>query len=118
MQVEFRTKKLEKQYRESKQAIREYGEAVAKRYVQRINAIKHAKSIEEVRKSIRRINTRCDDLKDRIDAARERADDRFVQGTQHERDLAKQAQALDTIQQQVNNLVKLVGDLLKSRGTD
>lgn len=50
MQVEFRTKKLEKQYRESKQAIREYGEAVAKRYVQRINAIKYAKSIEEVRK--------------------------------------------------------------------
>ena len=49
LKVEFRTKKLEKQYRESKQAIRDFGEAVARRYVQRINAIKHAKSIEEVR---------------------------------------------------------------------
>jgi len=49
MQVEFRTKKLEKQYRESKQAIRDFGEAVARRYVQRINAIMHAKNIEEIR---------------------------------------------------------------------
>jgi proteic killer suppression protein len=48
MQVEFRTKKLEKQYRDSKQAIREYGEAVAKRYVQRINIIKSATDIEEL----------------------------------------------------------------------
>lgn len=48
MQVEFRTKKLEKQYRDSKQAIREYGEAVARRYVQRINIIKHAVDIEEL----------------------------------------------------------------------
>lgn len=85
------------------------------------------RSIEEVKDSIRRINQRCDDikntiddLKERITAARERADDRFVQTTQHDRDLATQAQALDTLQQQVNNLVKLVGDLLKRppRGTD
>jgi len=49
MKVEFRTKKLEKQYRDSKQAIRDFGEAVARRYVQRINAIKYAKNIEEIR---------------------------------------------------------------------
>jgi len=48
MQVEFRTKKLEKQYRESKQAIRDFGEAVAKRYVQRINIIKNTSSVEEL----------------------------------------------------------------------
>ena len=49
MEIEFRTKKLEKQYEKSKQAIREYGEAVARRYVQRINAIKYANNFEEVR---------------------------------------------------------------------
>lgn len=48
LKVEFRTKKLEKQYKESKQAIRDFGEAVARRYVQRINAIKHSRSIDEV----------------------------------------------------------------------
>jgi len=50
MLVEFRTKKLEKQYEKSKQAIKEYGEAVARRYVQRINTIKHTNNFEEVRK--------------------------------------------------------------------
>jgi len=50
LKVEFRTKKLEKQYKESKQAIRDFGEAVARRYVQRINAIMHAKNIEEVQR--------------------------------------------------------------------
>ena len=80
---------------------------------ERHKALLRERDHEEVRKSVRRINGRCDDLKDRIDAARERADDRFVQATQHEKDLAQQVQALDTIQHQVNNLVKLVSDLLK-----
>jgi chromosome segregation ATPase len=94
---------------------------------ERHKALMQERSIEDVKSSVRRINKRCDDikrdidaLKEKITAARERADDRFVQATQHDKDLATQAQALDALQQQVNNLVKLVGDLLKRppRGTD
>jgi toxin HigB-1 len=48
MKVEFRTKKLEKQYLDSKQAIKAYGQAVATRYIERINIIKHTASIEEL----------------------------------------------------------------------
>jgi proteic killer suppression protein len=50
VQVEFRTKKLQKQYQQSKKAIRAYGERVAGRYVSRINIIKVAKDIEELKR--------------------------------------------------------------------
>lgn len=48
LQVEFRTKKLEKQFLDSKQAVKAYGQAVATRYVERINIIKSASDIEEL----------------------------------------------------------------------
>jgi len=48
LQVEFRTKKLEKQFLDSKQAVKAYGQAVATRYIERINIIKHTSSIEEL----------------------------------------------------------------------
>jgi len=46
--IEFRTKKLEKQYLDSKQAVKAYGKAVATRYIERINIIKHTTDIEEL----------------------------------------------------------------------
>ncbi len=48
MEVRFRTRKLEREYMESKRAIQEYGEVVARRYVERINIIKHAMDIEQL----------------------------------------------------------------------
>lgn len=48
LQVEFRTKKLEKQYLDSKQAVKAYGQAVATRYIERINIIKNTSSVEEL----------------------------------------------------------------------
>lgn len=50
MEVTFRTRKLEREYEESKRAIREYGQAVATRYIERINIIKHATDIEQLEK--------------------------------------------------------------------
>jgi proteic killer suppression protein len=48
LEVTFRTRKLEREYRESKQAIRAYGEKLARRYIQRINIIKQVRDIEEL----------------------------------------------------------------------
>ncbi|MDY6989726.1 MAG: type II toxin-antitoxin system RelE/ParE family toxin [Thermodesulfobacteriota bacterium] len=48
MEVRFRTRKLEKEYRESAKAVRAYGVQVARRYIQRINIIKHARDIDEL----------------------------------------------------------------------
>lgn len=40
MIVEFKTRKLEKCYETHKQAIKEFGDLIGKRYIQRINIIK------------------------------------------------------------------------------
>lgn len=48
MEVRFRTRKLEREYLESKRALRAYGEAVARRYVERVNVIKHVVDIEQL----------------------------------------------------------------------
>jgi len=48
LEIRFRTKKLEKQYRNHKEAIRVYGEQVAKRYIMRINIIKQAKCFDDL----------------------------------------------------------------------
>lgn len=50
MEVKFRTKKLEKCYQQSKAAIQAFGPEVAKRYIQRINIIKHTKNLDELKK--------------------------------------------------------------------
>ena len=61
MKVEFRTRKLEKQYRESKQAVKAYGQVIGRLYIQRINIIKSATDIEQL-KSLPRIH--CHPLKE------------------------------------------------------
>lgn len=48
MIVEFRKTKLEKCYRESRLAVKAYGDEVARRYIQRISILKRAKDIEEL----------------------------------------------------------------------
>ena len=48
MQIEFRTKKLEKQYAQQKLAVKAYGNKVARKYIQRINIIKQANDFDEL----------------------------------------------------------------------
>jgi proteic killer suppression protein len=48
LKVVFRTRKLERQYIKHEQAVKAYGEAVARKYVQRIEIIKQVKNIEEL----------------------------------------------------------------------
>ncbi|MCB4745349.1 MAG: type II toxin-antitoxin system RelE/ParE family toxin, partial [Sulfurovum sp.] len=48
MEIQFRTKKLEKQYLDHREASRAYGQQVAKRYIMRINIIKAAKCFDDL----------------------------------------------------------------------
>ena len=48
MIVNFKTKKLEKCYCQSSQAQREFGDHIAKKYIQRVNLIKAASDLAEV----------------------------------------------------------------------
>jgi proteic killer suppression protein len=49
VEVQYRTKKLQKQYENSNDAERSYGKEVARKYIQRINIIKNALDINELR---------------------------------------------------------------------
>ena len=48
MEIQFKTKKLEKQYISSNDAIKAYGMQVAKKYINRINILKSAKSFDDL----------------------------------------------------------------------
>jgi proteic killer suppression protein len=48
VEVAFRTRKLEREYLKSAVAIKAYGAQVARKYIQRVNIIKHARNIEEL----------------------------------------------------------------------
>lgn len=48
MEIQFKTKKLEKQYISSNDAIKAYGIQVAKKYINRINILKSAKSFDDL----------------------------------------------------------------------
>ena len=50
MEIKFKTNKLQKQYENSKDAVKAYGMDVAKKYIQRVNILKSAKSFEELYK--------------------------------------------------------------------
>lgn len=60
LEIQFRTNTLRKRYQFSNLAFKAYGEQVGRKYIQRINIIKQAKNIEEL-KSIRTL--RCYPLK-------------------------------------------------------
>ncbi len=48
MEIKFKTKKLQKQYENSKDAVKVYGMPVAKKYIQRVNILKSAKSFDDL----------------------------------------------------------------------
>ncbi len=50
MEIRFKTKKLEKQYTHSKEAEKAYGRDVSKKYIQRVNILKSAKSFDDLSK--------------------------------------------------------------------
>jgi proteic killer suppression protein len=50
LEVQFKTKKLQKQYQNSKDAIKRYGVDVAKKYINRIEVLKSAKSFDDLYK--------------------------------------------------------------------
>ena len=49
MEVVFRTRKLEKEYTNSAKAIKAYGLNVARKYIQRVNIIKNAIDMDELK---------------------------------------------------------------------
>jgi len=48
VEVIFRTRKLEREYREYGRAVKAYGIEVARRYIQRINIIRKSRDMEEL----------------------------------------------------------------------
>jgi len=50
LEIKFKTKKLQKQYENSKDAFKAYGEKVGKKYIQRITILKSAKSFDDLYK--------------------------------------------------------------------
>ncbi len=50
MQVEYRTNKLQEQYENHKEAEKDFGVEVARKYIQRINIIKQTIDINELKK--------------------------------------------------------------------
>lgn len=49
MRVSFKTNKLRDEYEQSKKGVKAYGEQIARKYVQRVNLIKRARDLEEVK---------------------------------------------------------------------
>jgi proteic killer suppression protein len=52
VQVTFRTRQLEACYTDAKKARREWDEKVARRYVERVNILKHARSVDDLHKTL------------------------------------------------------------------
>ena len=48
MKVTFRTRKLEREYREHARSVKAYGPEVARKYIQRVNLIKKVDGIDEL----------------------------------------------------------------------
>lgn len=48
MEIKFKTKKLQKQYENHKEAVKAYGDKVAKKYIQRVGILKSAKSFDDL----------------------------------------------------------------------
>lgn len=49
MEVTFRTRKLKQEYQVYAKAVKSYGKQVARKYIQRINIIKQARDMDELR---------------------------------------------------------------------
>ena len=50
MDVRFRTRRLQSHYERSGEAVKAYGEPVARKYIQRVNIIKSVRDIDELKR--------------------------------------------------------------------
>jgi len=48
LEIKFKTRKLEKQFTHNKEAVKAYGEQVAKKYAMRVNILKSAKYFDDL----------------------------------------------------------------------
>ncbi|MBN2896137.1 MAG: type II toxin-antitoxin system RelE/ParE family toxin [Campylobacterales bacterium] len=48
MEISFRTKKLQKQYENSSEAVKAYGSQIARKFIMRVNTLKAAKNFDEL----------------------------------------------------------------------
>ena len=60
MEIRFRTQKLQRQYEDHREAEKAYGTQVARRFIQRVNIIKQARDIGELKQLP---GLRCHELK-------------------------------------------------------
>lgn len=49
MRISFKTKALRSEYEQSRLGVKAYGEQIARKYVQRVNLLKDARDLEEVK---------------------------------------------------------------------
>ncbi|RKX38644.1 MAG: plasmid maintenance system killer [Verrucomicrobia bacterium] len=49
MKISFKTRKLQREYEDQRKAVKSYGEPIARKYVQRVNLLKTARNLDEVK---------------------------------------------------------------------
>ena len=49
MKISFKTSRLQKEYEYHRNAVKSYGEPIARKYIQRVNLLKRAKNLDEVK---------------------------------------------------------------------
>lgn len=49
MKISFKTAKLQKEYADHRKAVKSYGESIARKYIQRVNLLKQARDLDEVK---------------------------------------------------------------------
>ena len=49
MNISFKTTRLQKEYQDQRKAAKSYGEPIARKYIQRVNLLKQARDLDEVK---------------------------------------------------------------------
>lgn len=49
MKISFKTSRLQKEYENQKNAVKSYGEPIARKYILRVNLLKQARNLDEVK---------------------------------------------------------------------
>ncbi len=49
LKISFKTTRLKKEYEDHRKASRSYGEQIARKYIQRVDLLKHARDLDEVK---------------------------------------------------------------------
>jgi proteic killer suppression protein len=49
LKISFKTTRLQKEYEDQRKAVKSYGEPIARKYIQRVNLLKQARDLDEVK---------------------------------------------------------------------